>query len=270
MDFQGMISTATEHVQDADALHLPFHIVIPMPTWIPGFTKYVFIELLAFAIICAIFIPLARRIATGGAPKGKFWNFFEVMLVYLRDSVYRPALGHGGDRYIPLLWTLFFFILLCNLLGLVPWLGSPTASIAVTGALACFAFAAVLFSGFSHFGLVGFFRNLVPPMVGVPAILKYMLVPLMFGIELISLLIKHVILAIRLLANMFAGHLLLAVLLGFIGLVAGTWVLWIVVTPLSIAGQVAIMLLELFVAFLQAYVFTFLTAIFIGMASHSH
>ena len=269
LDFGKMISEASGHVQDADALHFPFHGVWNLPTWIPGFTKYAFIELLVVALMLLIFVPLARKTVTGSAPKGRFRNFFEAMLLFIRDEVARPSIGHGADKYLPLLWTMFFFILLCNLLGLVPWLGSPTAALSVTAAMACFSFLAALYAGISHFGIVGFFKNLVPSMDGVPMAICCALVPLMFVIELASLLIKYVILAIRLLANMFAGHLLLAVILGFIAIKAGT-AMWYVVTPVSVMGQLAIMMLELFVAFLQAYVFTFLTALFIGQVSHKH
>ncbi len=264
LDVQKLIGGAVEHVEDATAFHLPSHTTIEIPL----ITKYMLIELVAVIIICAIFIPLARKIRTGAAPKGRFWNFFEVMLLFIRNDIARPAIGKHADRYLPLLWTMFFFILMCNLLGLVPWLGSPTAALSVTAVLALYSFAAVLYTGIRQFGVAGFLKNLVPHM-DLPGPLGYILRPMIFVIELLSLLIKHGILAIRLLANMFAGHLVLAVILGFIAATANTW-LWYVVTPSSVLGCLALNMLELFVAFLQTYVFVFLTALFIGQVSHAH
>lgn len=264
LDVQKLIDGAVEHVKDATALHLPSHTTIEIPL----ITKYMLIELVAVVIICAIFIPLARKIRTGAAPKGRFWNLFEVILLFVRNNIARPAIGEHADRYLPLLWTMFFFILMCNLLGLVPWLGSPTAALSVTAVLALYSFGAVLYTGIRQFGVAGFLKNLVPHM-DLPGPLGYILRPMIFVIELLSLLIKHGILAIRLLANMFAGHLVLAVILGFIAATANTW-LWYVVAPSSVLGCLALNMLELFVAFLQTYVFVFLTALFIGQVSHAH
>lgn len=117
-------------------------------------------------------------------------------------------------------------------------------------------------------GVGGFFMNLIPPLDAPPA-MKIFLVPMMFVLELVGLLIKHGVLAVRLFANIMGGHTVIGVMLGFIGQVANSG-LWYVVTPASIAGQVGIGLLELFVAFLQAYVFAFLATIFVGMGSHPH
>jgi F-type H+-transporting ATPase subunit a len=117
-------------------------------------------------------------------------------------------------------------------------------------------------------GVVGFWKGLVPHME-LPWLLAIFLLPMIFLIELLGLLIKHGILAIRLLANMVAGHLVLAVLLAFI-LASAESLAWFGVAPASVLGSTALMMLELFVAFLQAYIFTFLSALFIGMAVHPH
>ena len=96
-------------------------------------TKFMVLELAAAILMVLIFVPLARRIASGRPPRGRVWNLMEAMLLFLRDEVVRPAIGrHEADRFLPFLWNVFFFILFCNLLGLVPWAGSPTGALAVT------------------------------------------------------------------------------------------------------------------------------------------
>ena len=229
------------------------------------------LELIAAALMLLVFLTLARRIRGGGPPKGMFWNFFEVMLVFVRDEVARPSIGkHDADKFLPFLWNMFFFILFCNLLGILPWSGSPTGALTVTAALAGITFCAVVGTGMLKFGLGGFFKSLVPHME-LPKVMAIVLIPMIFVIELAGLLIRHVVLAVRLLANMFAGHLVLAVILGFIAAAANFFFLaWLGITTASIVGSALLTLLELFVAFLQAYIFTFLSALFIGMAVHPH
>ncbi|MBQ9127991.1 MAG: F0F1 ATP synthase subunit A, partial [Thermoguttaceae bacterium] len=163
-----------------------------------------------------------------------------------------------------------FFILFCNLAGLIPWFGaSPTGALATTSVLAASTFVVLVGSGMKKFGVVGFWLGQVPSME-LPLALAVVLKPMIFVIEVVGLFIKHVVLAVRLLANMFAGHLVLAVLLGFIAGTADYLALWVGVTVGSVAMSVALSLLELFVAFLQAYIFMFLASIFIGMAQHQH
>jgi F-type H+-transporting ATPase subunit a len=232
-------------------------------------TKFMVLEVVAAALMILIFVPLAWRIRRGGRPRGLFWNFFEVMLVFVRDQVARPAIGRrDADRFLPFLWNVFFFVLFCNLLGLVPWAGSPTGALSVTGTLALIAFCMMAGSGMARFGVVGYWTGMVPPM-GLPLVMAVLLKPMLVGIEVLGMVIKHGVLAVRLLANMFAGHLVLAVVIAFIGAAAES-VLWAGVTVASVLGAVALSLLELFLAFLQAYVFTFLSALFIGMAVHQH
>lgn len=276
------------HVKDADAFHVPRVLweqlpdalkgAHPHPGSIPlpeifGFqiTKFMVLEAVAAVLMILIFVPLARRIATGERPRGKFWNLFEAMLLFLRDEVARPAIGrHDADRFMPFLWTTFFFILFCNLLGLVPWAGSPTGAWACTLVLACMTLAMVTGAGMMKFGFAGFFLNQVPHM-DLPLALAIMIKPMIFAIEIIGLLIKHFVLSVRLLANMFAGHLVLAVIVGFILATKDENIaLWSGVTISSILGATALSLLELFVAFLQAYIFVFLSALFIGMSVHQH
>lgn len=234
-------------------------------------TKFMVLEVIAALLMLLIFVPLAWRIRHGGRPRGRFWNLFEAMLVFLRDEVARPAIGHkDADRFLPFLWNIFFFVLFCNLLGILPWAGSPTGALPVTGALALMTFAAVLATGMMKHGVVGFWTGMVPHM-DLPLPLAIFLKPMLLVIEVAGLVIRHSVLAVRLLANMFAGHLVLAVIVAFIGATANTMILlWLGVTIGSLAGCVALSLLELFVAFLQAYIFAFLSALFIGMAVHQH
>ncbi len=295
------------HVKDADSFHVPAFLwrqlpeslqgahpgQIPLPnygTWevwssfnvlgqfdVPAFqinlqlTKFMVLELVAAVLMLIIFIPLARRIATGQPPRGKLWNLFEGMLVFMRDEVARPAIGaKEADRFLPFIWTVFFFILFCNLLGMIPWAGSPTGAWGCTLVLALMTFFTVIISGMRKFGIVGFWTGQVPHME-LPLVMAVFIKPMVFLIEIMGMLIKHFVLSVRLLANMFAGHLVLAVILGFIAATAHSHIaVWGGVTAASTFGAVALSMLELFVAFLQAYIFAFLSALFIGMAVHQH
>jgi F-type H+-transporting ATPase subunit a len=286
------------HVKDDTSLHVPRflapathgHIEIPQPFELSKplvtqtksalinrtiepldfkITKFMLIELAAALILCAFFIGLARALKGGAIARGRLRNALEAMLLYFRDNVARPCIGgHDADRFVPFLWTIFFFILMCNLFGLVPWLGSPTASLATTGALAFVTFIIVIGSGMKKLGPVGFWKAQVPHMDLSPG-LKVLLVPMIFVIEIFGLLVKHGVLAVRLLANMMGGHIVLAVIVAFIAASAQSlW--WYAITPTSVFAATALSMLELLVAFLQAYIFTFLSALFIGMAVHPH
>jgi F-type H+-transporting ATPase subunit a len=267
------------HVKDATAFHLPGHttIEIPQPFYDSvtgtGFviTKFMVLEVVAALLIVLIFVPLARRIRSGEPPKGRWWNFFEAMLLFVRDEVARPAIGgKDADRFLPFVWTLFFFILFCNLMGMLPWCGTPTGALGTTAALAMVTFGVVLISGTKQFGVVGFWLHQVPHM-DLPLAIAIVIKPMIFCIEVMGLFMKHAVLAIRLLANMFAGHVVLAVIIGFIASTAHfSFAGWSGITFASIFGATAISLLELFVAFLQAYIFAFLSSLFIGMAIHEH
>jgi F-type H+-transporting ATPase subunit a len=262
------------HVLDDDKFELFTTLVgdpiaVPLPN-IFGFqvTKFMVLELIAACLMLWIFIPICRRAASGQLPKGRWWNAFESLLTFVRDKIARPNLGeHDADKYTPFLWTLFVFILFCNLLGMIPLLGSPTASIYVTGALGAIAFVMLHGAAILKMGVVHYFKSLWPH-IDVPYV-GFLFAAFIFVIELLGTVIKSGVLAVRLFANMFAGHLVLAMILLFIFQAgqAGP-LLWGTVTVASVLGQVGLSLLELFVAFLQAYVFTFLTSLFMGMALH--
>ena len=234
-------------------------------------SRFMILEFVAALILIFVFIRLAQKVRKGAVARGGIWNMAEGMLEFLRDSVIRPAIGaHDADRFVPLLWTMFLFILTCNLIGLVPWTGSPTGSFGVTIALAVITFITVLASGMMRFGFIGYWKNQVPHM-DLP-LAFFFLKPVIFVIEVGGLLIRHAVLAFRLLANMAAGHLVLAAILGFIVVAAGASSTgqWFMVTAIAVIGSALLSLLELLVALLQAYVFTFLSALFIGAAIHHH
>ncbi len=263
------------HVKDSDSFHLPcgVHVHIPQVLEPIGIelTKFMVLELVAAVLIIVVFVPLAWKISTGKRPRGRLWNFLEVVLLFLRDEVARPAIGRrDADRFMPFIWTVFFFVLTCNLFGMIPWAGSPTGALGCTLALALMTFGTVVGSGIKKYGFVGFWIAQVPQME-LPFVVAVFVKPMIFFIEVVGLLIKHFILSVRLLANMFAGHLVLAVIVGFIAVAAKQHIMvWSGVMLGSVLGAAALSLLELFMAFLQAYIFTFLSALFIGMAIHQH
>jgi F-type H+-transporting ATPase subunit a len=214
-------------------------------------------------------VPVVRHMSRNYVSRGHFANMIEAMLLFIRDDVARPAIGgHGADRFLPYLWTAFFFVLFNNLLGMIPGGASATGNINVTGVLALLTLGTVVMTGIKELGFVGYWVGIVPHL-DVPTLLKPFLWGLMFMIELAGLFIKHIVLAVRLFANMFAGHVVLAVILGFI-LMAYKSAMFYLVAPASLGGVVCLSLLELFVAFLQAYIFVFLSALFIGSAVHPH
>ncbi|MFM7843515.1 MAG: F0F1 ATP synthase subunit A [Planctomycetota bacterium] len=181
------------------------------------------------------------------------------------DNPYAEA-----DRFVPILWTIFMFILGCNLMGMLPWLGAPTGSWGATMAMALVTFAVGFVAGVWRLGFFGYWANQIPKM-GLPLYIAVFLIPMIFLIELLGLVIKHSVLSIRLLANMVAGHVVLLSILALAFSVEGAQSsLWNFSAPLVMIGSVALSLLELFVAFLQAYVFTFLSALFINAAINQH
>lgn len=285
------------HVKDSKFFELPFGEYIELPP-VAGLqlTKFMVLQLVAFVLAFFIFRGLAKQTLSGQPVRGRFWNFWESIALFVRDEVVRPTIGdphhhdhdhghddhgHGGhaaqavamgghpaDKYLPFVWSCFFYILFCNLLGAIPFLGSATGNINVTGALAITAFLATTAFSVQAIGGGGFIKNFLggleingPMDIGIACIL--------FPIEVVGYLIKHGVLAVRLFANIMGGHTVLGVMLFFIADTAmkGTWYL---VAPASVLGQVAIGLLELFVAFLQAYVFSFLATIFIASGLHEH
>jgi len=238
-------------------------------------------QLISGGLMLLIFPRLTRGYREGKHVPTGTRNLFEAVLVYVREEIARPILGDQTDRYIPFLWTLFFFILFNNLLGLIPidvftgWFmkpmhrhplgGTATANIWVTGALAIISFMVWQVNGIRANGLAKYLKHFTG---GAPLYMA----PLMIPLEILGMFVKPFALAIRLFANMIAGHTVLAVLLMFTGMAfeAGAAIGWGISIVVVLAGT-AMMCLELFVAFLQTYIFVFLTTMFIGqLVIHEH
>jgi len=236
-------------------------------------SKYMVLEVLAAIVLYFIFKRFADRISSKEPPKGAFDNFIETLVLFVRDGIARKAIHHHPDHFVPVLGTMFFFILTLNLFGLIPWLGSPTAAFGVTSALALVIFGVSLMAGTKEFGPVGMWTNMVPhidmPVWLTP--LKWVIQIMLLIIESIGLLVKHAVLGVRLLANIVAGHLVLVAILAMIvGAAEAANHVYYTTATIATLASIALSVLELGVAFLQAFVFTFLSALFINMASHAH
>lgn len=225
----------------------------------------------AFLFLCALIVlgvvlQLASRYKKGigreEAPRGLWQNTMESIIVFIREDIAKPSIGPKYKRYMPYLVTVFIFILLSNLMGLIPWGASATSNIMVTGALALFTFLITQLSGSKDHWKHIFW----PP--GVPLLLK----PIMIPVEIIGQFTKALALAFRLFGNMVSGHLVIVSILGLIfifaaqlgpGYGAGTILV-------SIPLTIFIYLLKIVVSFVQAYIFVILSAVFIGMAVAEH
>ena len=227
------------------------------------FSQHVLMMLIA-AFILLTALPL---LITSESPAlAPFRAMIEIIVLFLRDEVVGPNLGHKTAAYLPYFATLFFFILAMNLIGLVPYGSTATGNLAVTGGLALSTFVLINLSGMREQGFVSYFSHLVPK--GVP----FWLYPLLFPMELLGMITKTFALCVRLFANMIGGHIVTLSLISLIFIFGGlNTALGLGVTaPIAVLMVLFVMLLELFVAFLQAYIFTFLTAIFTGAAMHPH
>ena len=223
-------------------------------------TRNVVQMLLALIIFVWIMLRIAKRYKSGvgvtSAPKGS-QSLLEPVITFVRDEVAKPNLGHKYEKYLPYLLTVFFFILINNIFGLIPGSANVTGNIAFTAVLGLISFIVIMFSTNKHYW--GHIFN--PP--GVPLGVKFILVP----VEFLSVFIKPFALIIRLFANMVAGHIIIICLISLIFIfgelspIAGWGA-----SPLSIAFTVFIYMIEVLVAFLQAFIFTMLTAVFIGQA----
>ncbi len=236
-------------------------------------SRYMVIEVAVAIVLFLVFRWLAQKVQPGGAPRGKAWNLLESIVSFVKTDVVEKGIEpHDSPKFMPLFWTIFFFILGCNLTGMLPWVGSPTASWGLTAVLALIVFGLGTYLGVREFGVVGYLKNLCPDL-GLPIYLAIVIVPMVWVIEFASLFIKHAVLSVRLLLNMAAGHL---VLLGIMGLAFSVEAIsmgptgWTALSIVSLLGTTILSFLELFVAFLQAYVFTLLAALFVGSATHHH
>jgi F-type H+-transporting ATPase subunit a len=223
--------------------------------------------LLAGGIVAVVLIATARshvrHSRDAGRPKG-FAAGLEAVILYLRDEIYRPVLGpHGGERYVPFVLTLFFFILFCNLFGLIPYGSTPTGNVAVTATLAIVTFIVVEAAGIKSLG-AGYIGTIIYWPHDMPFIMKALMTPIMTPVEIVGKFTKPFALTIRLFANMIAGHVIILALIGLIFMFG----LKIAIAPLAMA--LFIMFLEILVAFIQAFIFSLLAAVFIGQIRMAH
>lgn len=271
--------------------HIVRHPMIQKPLHIQGFWHFLaqgdrvtlldshIVMMMLAALLLILFVPVSvgRRRGTGEVdalvPTGA-GNAFEAICEYLRNEVARPSLGEYTDRFIKFIWSVFFFVLTVNLLGIlplngitkmifgVPIGGSATANPWITGTMALITFGMVVINGV-RLGGKQFFAHFNPG--------PLWLSPLLIPIEVVGLVARIFALIVRLCANMVAGHVLLAVLLSFILSAAEKSLAGMVGVAIPVvAGSIAINLLEIFVAFLQAFIFTFLTTLFIGQSIVFH
>ncbi len=267
----------TPHITDSHHLEYPcfkpgFACELELPHWAPihignfsidiSPTKHVVMLLIA-AALCLITLLTAARAhkkqhSTSGHSKG-FANGIEALVLYIRQEVVLPNVGHHGERYAPFILTLFFFILFANLLGLIPYGSTATGNISVTATLAIVTFFFVELAGIRTLGK-GYIKTIVYWPSDQPFVMKALLTPLMTPIELIGKFTKPFALAIRLFANMTAGHIVVLALIGLIFTFGKYYI-----APLPLAMAFAIMVLEVFIAFLQAYVFALLASVFVGL-----
>ena len=251
------------------------------------FTNHHLMSLVAMAVGLIVFVYVAGRVRVPAGSrqtedfitKGRLAQLLETICVFLRDQVTRPMLGEATDKYIYYVWSTFFFILICNLLGLLP-LGSligvfggnshlggtATGNINFTAGLAVVAFVMIHVIGIREQGLA-YFKHFCPVPLKLDFLLPLMVLIalLMIAVEIIGVLVKPFALAVRLFANMVAGHLVLASLI-IMALGSAGWA----GKGGSIFGATLFTFMELFVAFLQAYIFTFLTVIFISLGATHH
>jgi F-type H+-transporting ATPase subunit a len=274
----------SDHVEILPSIGLKIHGLEAADTPL----KFIIIITACAVLVAVTMIWLGRKMKNGDPPRGKLWNLVESLLFFVRDKIAVPGVGeHDANKYLPYLTSLFLFIFAMNLAGMIPFLGSPTASIMVTGALALVSFVVIHASGVGEMGTGRYLKTFIPHIhiEGGPLmqVFGFVLKIGMAVLEYLTAFIRAAVLAVRLFANMLAGHTVLFMILFFVALVSDPTyqiefvrkqgettqdVMWFVISIFSVALVTALSLLELFIAGLQAFIFTFLTAVFIGLAKH--
>ena len=236
-------------------------------------TKHVVYMFIAAAIVFVVMRiaarGLERRQREGKAPGG-FAGAVEAIALFVRNDIAIANIGHDGAKFAPFIMTLFFFVLVSNLIGLLPYGATPTGNLAITAALAILSFLVIEISGFIKLGPKGYLHTIFPTVPGLSGAGAVALSLFMAPIEIMGKLVKPFALAVRLFGNMTAGHFVILSLFGIIFLFGSIPVWNWGISTLTIALVTGIMLLELIVALLQAYVFALLTAVFIGLMQHEH
>jgi F-type H+-transporting ATPase subunit a len=250
------------HVTDGNTLEFEPFGEIRLPTIKIGefdisITRHGVMMWIASIVLLVLFVSIGntyKKMKPTEAPTG-IANLIEVIVDFVRIDIVKANIGHGYERFLPYLLTVFFFILTCNLLGLIPYAATATSNISVTFTLAVFTFIIIQFTMFKEHGLGRWLAHLTG---GTPWFLWIIMIP----VEFLSMFIKPFALMVRLFANMTAGHVVIVTLIGLI-FVFKSWF----VAPAAVAVTLAMYGLELFVAFMQAYIFTMLSSLFIGMAA---
>ncbi len=262
---ENLFTRLLHHIYDSREIELPWgHVELPHFHLFGldlSLTKHVVFLWLAAAILIITLSIVARKNTKNRVPKG-LGNLVEVFVLFVRDEIVVPNMGKAGLKYLPYLLTNFFFILVMNLLGLIPYGASATGNVSVTAGLAIIAFVMIQISAIRAQGFGHYLAHLTG---GV----HWALWPIMIPIEVLGLFTKPFALCIRLFANMTGGHIVILALIGLIFVFKS-----LAVAPVSVAFALGIYMLELFVAFLQAYIFTMLTSLFMGLGmpaeSHGH
>lgn len=271
------------HTADAYALDFSPFFTVPLPhfpTLHVGFlainlspTKHVVYmvvaALLVFFVMWRAGRQLERQRAGERAPSG-FANAVEAFVLWARQDLAIANVGHEGAKFAPFIMTLFFFILACNLLGLVPWGATPTGNLGVTAALAIMALLTIEISGFVKLGFTGYMRTIFPPVPGMSGPAAVAIAVFMAPIEILGKLIKPFALCVRLFGNMTAGHFVILSLFGLIFLFGHLQYWNAAIGAASATLVLGIMVLEIIVALVQAYVFALITAVLIGLMQQEH
>lgn len=280
VDIGGMVM---HHAGDGNSLDFEPLGTIDLPRWEPIHLGPLTLDIsptkhVVFMVLAAVLVFLVMKLAgnalerqrkTGRAPTG-FAGVVEAAVLWVRNDIAIANIGHGGEKFAPLIITLFFFILFANLLGLLPWGSSPTGNLAVTAALATIVFLVIEIAGARKLGFKGYMGTIFPHFPGLHGPGAVALAVFMAPIEIMSKLVKPFALAVRLFGNMTAGHFVVLSLFGIIFMFGDLKVANWGIGFTTAALVVGIMLLELIVACLQAYVFALLSSVFIGLMQHEH
>jgi F-type H+-transporting ATPase subunit a len=262
------------HIQDSREWELP-GTVVHFPargSWMVGpidMTPTKHALFLGFAGLLTLLTLLAgagfASRAEAGRTGGKRHNLIEALVLFIRNEVVMPNVGHGGEKFAPFVCTLFFFILFNNLLGLIPYGSTATANISVTAALAVMVMIVVEIGGLIAMGPKHYWHTIWFVPQGMNPIAGNLMAAALMPIEIAGKIARPFALAMRLMANMTAGHIVLLAIISLI-FVFGSWF----IVPFPVLMAVAVTFLELFVAFLQAFIFAMLASVFIGLVRHAH
>lgn len=272
------------HTGDSHELEFDPIGTIHLPEWAPVHigpltidfspTKYVVFLILAALIVIGMMAVAAsgiERARKAGKAPGGYSGAMEAFVLWVRDEIAIQNIGaEMGPRYAPLIMAFFFFIMVCNFLGLFPWGGSPTGNLAVTGALALIAFVAIEIGGMMKLGVKGYLGTIFVHVDGLPPAGSIAMTIFLAPIEILSKFVKPFALTVRLFGNMTAGHFVILALFGIVFTFGHFGIFSYGIGGATVLVVLGVMLLEILVALLQAYVFALLSAVFIGLMQHEH